>query len=295
LQIDWLTVAAQIVNFLILVWLLRRFLYRPITEAMRKRESKIETRLADARNARNEAEEEAERLSKERAELEDEKSDMLESARAEAAELRSRLENELRDEMEEKRAAWKRHLAEEREEFARTLQRRAGHQLLDIAGRVLADFADADLAERVAAAFVARLENIDEDEKERLADAAARADAAVIETGRALDEKTRKQVTEALHGTLSTDLPVRYEEDPDVLLGVRLTIGEQSVEWSAAHHMKRLETVLDEILESARQERPDSSAEEEEVKDEEDHRDEEKDSEDEAEAPREGRADEGRA
>jgi len=55
LQIDWLTVAAQIVNFLVLIWLLQRFLYKPITNAMRRREERIEDRLAEAKEAREEA------------------------------------------------------------------------------------------------------------------------------------------------------------------------------------------------------------------------------------------------
>jgi len=43
-QIDWLTVAAQITNFLVLVWLLHRFLYQPITNAMEQRQAQIEKR-----------------------------------------------------------------------------------------------------------------------------------------------------------------------------------------------------------------------------------------------------------
>ena len=62
MQIDWLTVAAQIVNFLALVWLLQRFLYRPITEAMARREARIEARLAEAKAARQDAEAEARRV-----------------------------------------------------------------------------------------------------------------------------------------------------------------------------------------------------------------------------------------
>ena len=41
MQVDWLTVAAQIVNFLILVWLLHKFLYGPIVRAMGDREAAI--------------------------------------------------------------------------------------------------------------------------------------------------------------------------------------------------------------------------------------------------------------
>jgi F-type H+-transporting ATPase subunit b len=251
-QIDWLTVAAQIVNFLVLVWLLQRFLYRPITEAMRRREAKIEQRLSEAKDARAEAEREAGRLDSERAELEARKDDVLSEAREEADELRDRLEAELREEMEEKRAAWARHLAEERDAFARTLQRRAGQQVLDIAARVLDEFADADLSERVAGTFLARLDALDDDTRDKLADAAAESETAMVETGTALDSAARGRVTRGLHEALSSELEVEYREDPEVLLGVRLTIGEQSVEWSAAHHLRRLESTLDEVLETAR-------------------------------------------
>ncbi len=48
MQIDWLTVIAQIVNFLILVWLLKRFLYQPVINAMDQREQRIAERLQKA-------------------------------------------------------------------------------------------------------------------------------------------------------------------------------------------------------------------------------------------------------
>jgi F-type H+-transporting ATPase subunit b len=56
--IDWFTVGAQAVNFLILVWLLKRFLYRPVLAAIDAREKKIAAQLADAaqREARAQAE-----------------------------------------------------------------------------------------------------------------------------------------------------------------------------------------------------------------------------------------------
>lgn len=251
MQIDWLTVAAQIVNFLVLVWLLQRFLYRPITQAMRRREERIAERLAEAKAVRTQAEVEAEELrGKERA-LDAAREEILDAARADADALRARLEAELREEMEDKRETWHLHLQEERDDFARTLQRRAGHQLLDIAASVLADFADAELTERIAGTFITRLERLEDDARKRLADAAARAESATVASGYSIDSATRGRITRALHAALSTDIPVEYRTDEDILLGIRLTIGEQSVEWSATRHLKRLGTTLDEILESA--------------------------------------------
>src|SRR5580704_10210014 len=44
--IDWFTVGAQAVNFLILVWLLQRFLYRPVMKTIDARERSIAQKIA---------------------------------------------------------------------------------------------------------------------------------------------------------------------------------------------------------------------------------------------------------
>jgi len=249
-QIDWLTVAAQIVNFLVLVWLLQRFLYRPITRAMERREAAIVARRDAAEDARAQAEAEAEALRQDRAALDAAKAEIMESARAEAEALRQRLEQDLRAEMADKRAVWQHHLDSERADFLRSVQRQAGAQLLEIAARVLADFADADLSGQVAARFAARLDALDEETREKLHDAARAAEGAVVESGVALDPAAKARVTRALHAALATDLAVAYRETPDLVLGFRLIVGEQSLEWSAARYLRRLEAELGEILDA---------------------------------------------
>lgn len=251
MQVDWLTVAAQIVNFLVLVWLLQRFLYRPIVNAMRRREQGIEERLAEAKAVRAEAEHEAQLFREKQQELEAARQGILDEARRQAGELGERLEAELSEEMEERRETWRRHLAEEREEFAQSLRRQAGHQLLQVTARILADYADSDMADRAAGIFVERLKGLDENVREKLAAAARRsAEPALVETGSALASAGKRQVTHAIHECLSTEIEVRYAEDRDIVLGLRLTVGEQSVEWSAARYLRRVGAELDEILEA---------------------------------------------
>ena len=251
MQIDWLTVAAQIVNFLVLVWLLQRFLYRPVTNAMRRREDRIEQRLAEARQAREEAEAEAKRLERKQAELADSRAEILAAAREEAESLRARLESDIRDEMAEMRETWRAHIAEERDAFVAALKRQAGQQLLRIAGRVLAEYGDTDLAERVVATFAGRLEALDDETREKLAEAAAQHDAiALVETGSPLDSAGRRRLTRAIHEILAQDVAVEYREDPRLVMGVRLTIGDHAAEWSAERYLRRLETELGEIIDA---------------------------------------------
>lgn len=252
MQIDWLTVAAQIVNFLVLVWLLQRFLYRPITQAMARREERIETRLSEAKAACEEVEAEAGRLREQQQALEAGREEMLGEARQEAAALRARLEDDIREEMEAKRSTWQAQLEDEREAFAASLRQRAGHQVIDIVGRVLKDYAGSDLAGQLADTFVERLANLDTDERDKLSAAASRAQApARVESSVALKPGVRGQITRAIHECVARDIEVEYEEDSDLLLGIRLTIGEQTVEWSAARFLHRLETTLDELIEGS--------------------------------------------
>ncbi|AXS41495.1 F0F1 ATP synthase subunit delta [Breoghania sp. L-A4] len=250
MQIDWLTVAAQIVNFLVLVWLLQRFLYRPITQAMARREERIETRLYEAKTAREAVDAEAADLREQQRALEADREAMLNEARQEADALRARLEEDIRKEMDAKRSTWQAHLEEEREAFADKLRQRAGHQVIDIVGRVLEDYTGSDLAGQVAGTFADRLAALDGDEREKLSAAANRAQGpARVESSVALKPGVRGQITRAIHECVAKDIEVEYREDDDLLLGIRLTIGEQTVEWSASRFLHRLETTLDEVME----------------------------------------------
>ena len=251
MQIDWLTVAAQIVNFLVLVWLLQRFLYRPITTAMRRREDRIEARLAEAREARETAEAEERRLKEKEADLDARADAIIADAREEAGELRKRLERELREEMEEKRAAWHYHLAEERDALVASLRRQAGRKVLRIAERVLADYADSDVAERVVGTFTDRLAALDAKTRDALAAAAGDTEAtALVETGSALGTDARRKLTRAIQEALSADIDVDYREDPELVMGLRLSIGDYAAEWSAARYLRRLETELGEMIDA---------------------------------------------
>ena len=79
--IDWFTVAAQIANFAILVWLLKRFLYRPVLDAMAAREKRVRETVAAADRQKAAAEEEANRLREQQDAFARQKEDLLEKAR----------------------------------------------------------------------------------------------------------------------------------------------------------------------------------------------------------------------
>jgi len=254
-EIDWLTIAAQIVNFLVLIWLLQRFLYKPITNAMARREQRIEQRLSDARKAREEAELEARTLRDKQQELEDSKDVLQQQARKDADNLHKLLEAGVRDEISRKRSAWLAHLEDEHDETLQLLEKKMARQVVDTVRRILADFADTELSGQVASEFVLRIEALGADDRARLAEAAKNnREKALIESGLELPAPMRGRITRALHECLEQDIDVHYQIDRSLLLGVRLTLGGQQVEWSASQHLEKLGDLLREVLESRREE-----------------------------------------
>ncbi len=79
--IDWFTVGAQALNFIILVWLLKRFLYKPILNAVDAREKRIAAELADADAKKTEARRERDEFQRKNKEFDQQRAATLDARR----------------------------------------------------------------------------------------------------------------------------------------------------------------------------------------------------------------------
>src|ERR1035438_4798524 len=94
--IDWFTVGAQALNFLILVWLLKHFLYKPILNAIDTREKRIAKELADADAKKAEAQKEHDEFQHKNEEFDRQRAALLTKATEDAKAERQRLLDEAR-------------------------------------------------------------------------------------------------------------------------------------------------------------------------------------------------------
>src|SRR5471032_2407792 len=94
--IDWFTVGAQALNFLILVWLMNRYLYKPILNAIDAREKRIATELADAAAKKAEAQKDRDEFQHRNEEFDQQRAALLAKATDEAKAERQRLLEEAR-------------------------------------------------------------------------------------------------------------------------------------------------------------------------------------------------------
>lgn len=252
MQIDWFTLVAEIVNFLILLWLLQRFLYRPIVNAMEKREQTIADNLREAKEKERRAEEEVEKYQAKQREFDDQRDAMMQAARQEAETRRKRLLDEMRAEAEEARRSWQLAVQQEKAAFLNELEERLGESAVDVARHVLADMADAKLESQVVRVFVRRLDDASADTRSQIAQALhgerVRVDSA-FELGRADRERLEEELRNLAPDLDGHALELDYRVVRDMICGLRLTTGEYELSWAFADYAAALRTQFNRAIE----------------------------------------------
>lgn len=247
--IDWFTVAAQALNFLILVWLLKRYLYKPILNAVDTREKLIAAELADAAAKKTEAGNESDEFQKKNEEFDQQRAALLKKATDEAKAERARLVDEARKAADALSAKRRETLLQDAQNLNQAIARRTRDEVFAIARKTLRDLATVSLEERLGEVFTRRLRELDGNAKESLASALkAAADPAVVRSTFELPAEQRAAVQNALNETFSAEVRIRFETSPDLVSGIELTANGRKVGWSIAEYLASMENGVGELL-----------------------------------------------
>lgn len=245
MQIDWFTVVAQTINFLILIVLLKLFLYKPIVRAMDEREAKIAARLHEAEEKRAQAEASREAYQQEREAFQAKKSEYLAQAKEEAENYRKKLFHETREAVELAQQRWEEAIEREREQFFLELRQQIARQSAEIARRALKDLSDITLERRMLEVFIHRLRGLDRERKRTIAHAIRRGDESVlIRSAFELQPQDRRDLLQAIneyvldgHG----DLQAHYENSPEVISGIEIQVHGHRIAWTLEDYLDSLE------------------------------------------------------
>jgi F-type H+-transporting ATPase subunit b len=247
--IDWFTVGAQAVNFIILVWLLKRFLYKPVLAAVDARETKIAAELADAAANKADAQKERDAFAQKNAAFDQNHAALMEKATSDAVAERQSLLDDAGKAADA--LAAKRHDALQRESV--TLNKAIRHltqrEVFAIARKALSDLASASLDEAMVAQFARQLGTMDKDAREHLGKAIkATTGPLIIRSAFDLPDAQQASVKQALHEAFAVDGPVRFETAPDLVGGIELNTGGQKIAWSIAGYLAAMEQSVDALV-----------------------------------------------
>lgn len=263
--INWFTVIAQIVNFLILVFLLKYFLYDRIVKAMDEREQRIQLRLKEAEEKKQEAEQEARSYLEKNRDLDAKREEMLAQAKKEVDARRKELTREARQAVTKQRSVWLETIQRDKKSFVQDLRKMAGNQVYTIARKAFRDLADADVEERTINAFLVHLKGMSKKTREALATSIKESgNEVVVRSAFEIPAKMREKITGSLHREIADGIQVRYEATSDLIMGIELKTRGRKIAWSLQDYLDTLEEhALQTLDKEAQRKRAGTSAEQE--------------------------------
>jgi F-type H+-transporting ATPase subunit b len=246
---DWFTVGAQALNFLILVFLMWRFLYKPILHAIDEREKRIAAELADADAKRAAAQQERDEYQHRNEDLDQQRAALLSHATEEAKVERQRLLDEARQAADTWSAKQQATQRNEGHNLNQAIRRRTQQEVFAITRKALTDLATTSLEERLGEVFTRRLREMEGQARATLAKALKTATApALVRSAFDLPSEQRASIQNALNETLATDIRLRFETAPDLVSGIELSTNGLKVGWSIADYLASLEKGVGELL-----------------------------------------------
>lgn len=242
MSIDWLTVLAQLANFLLLVWLLKRFLFKPILRGIDAREAEIARRMAAADEARRQAQEAEQRyLQQHENSLAEQEARVAEALQATQQE-RDQLIADARAQLEQEQRDWHRHLQLERQEFMQHVQQASATTMLALIRKVLDELADTSLEAAILRQSAKQLTPL----AGELNAALGESKEAILSTRDPLDHELQARL-QAEFTELLPHVQLRFKTDPQQAPGLIVQAGGARAEWTLASYLDELEDALTQI------------------------------------------------
>ncbi len=226
MELNWTTFTLEILNFLVLVWVLKRLLYQPILKVIAERKAQILNTLVDAETQRKDAQSLREQYENRQAEWNREKETvqnrMIEEVNAEKTRLLAGLQVSLEQEREKARALEERRLTDLTRQAVDAAIVQGGR----FAARLLTRLASAELEAKLVEILLEDLRRIPDERRQAIRTACAKADvSAIVTSAHVLSEPQQKSVVEAVQSLLGRPVSCEWREDRDLLAGIRLSLG----------------------------------------------------------------------
>lgn len=255
MEIDWTIVLAQIGNFLLLMWLLKRFLYQPVRRLIDEREERVQKQLQDAQETKERAVAAEEEYRQALRRLKEEEAGILRAARQEAEDVRRQMLSqaivEVNEEKKQLLAAWE----EEQEALRYEMQERLVRSACQTAGSILQDLSQVNLEDALIGVLEARLDARQDAPVEASATSEALYDRVTIRTSFEPTSAQRVRLNRLAQRLVPEHrgeaTPV-FVVDPGLVFGIELIGGGQAISWSARDHLSATqELALDRLVQQS--------------------------------------------
>lgn len=241
MEINWFTVIAQVINFLILVWLLKRFLYKPVLNAIDEREKKIASQLSDAAAKKAEAKKERDLFQQKNEEFDNQRRAQLTKVQEEAKAEKQKLFEEVRNESIVLRAKYEDSLQQEGEDIAESLKRKMQDEVFAIAQKTLSDLASVSIEEQLVDVFAGQIKNLKEEERNNFRSALFNNNKMlVIKSAFELPPSSKSKLENVIAEITGNSIKFQYQTSPELVSGIEVNAENYKVSWNIDAYLDTL-------------------------------------------------------
>jgi F-type H+-transporting ATPase subunit b len=234
---SWSTFALQVVNFLVLVWLLKRFLFGPVGAIVARRKAEIVRAQTQAEAARQSAEQSRIEFDRRRAEIEAQRQVISEQTRAQLATERTKMIEAAQAEIDKLKSAMVKQLDAERQNAAREISDRAVEIAVQLADRLMRQCAVPFLDELFLDRLINHLDHLTAIERATLLDR-SRPDGQtlLVTTASPLQPERESKWRRALNEHLGAAPQITFAVDENLIAGteVKSPLGVLRFSWRHA-------------------------------------------------------------
>lgn len=242
MQINWFTVIAQALNFILLVWLMKRFLYTPILDAIDQREKKIKAQLTDAKTQKADAQTEKDTFQQKNTDFDQQKKALMDTAVAEAQTQRQKLLDAARQEAEALKAKQQKSLKEAQENLQNDIAKKTRQAVFSITKKALADLASVGLEDQTITVFTERLHHLKPAEKQPFIDAfQSNKTPIAVQSAFELTTKQQTAINTAVTKLLGLEPDFVFKTTPELISGIDLQSNGFKLTWSVSDYLTALE------------------------------------------------------
>ena len=223
MSFSWPTFALQAINFLILVWLLKRFLFKPVSVIVAQRKAEITRAQAQAEAARQAAETARKGFEARQLEIESQRQSIVDQARASLVDERAKMIDTARADIERLKIAAGRQLSEERETAARELYDRSVQIAVELAERLLRELATPRRDELFLDRVLDQLDHLSAVERASLlGESAGESGQVIVTTSKPLDPESESKWHSQLSQRLGRSRPISFAVNDQLIAGAEL-------------------------------------------------------------------------
>ena len=230
MEFSWSSFILELINFLVLLWILKHFFYAPIQRAILQRQRKVQENLDTAKQLRDEAQLLQVKYENRLQEWEIEKGEKKASFQQELDEWKSQKLVQFEKKMEKEKE--KIH-SREMQVISSTIKKNA-QEAMRISGqfcaKFLAYFASEDLEEKMVDKIIGDLEHLSVEQIESLTNAAQTTSDLIVESAYPLNGQKKENLTEAIQKILNMKAAITFIEDPRLLAGLNIKVGLLSLQ-----------------------------------------------------------------